>query len=121
VAPLVNELVEHPAIAVLRGHTQADEFEPHPRHFLDDQGVVQEPPAAKDVEIAELPRRDAQLMLVFPGKHRAEEFVVGKFRAKIFDRSDIRLADAVPASRSRGFTLRFTPIISAKACPCSWP
>src|SRR5678815_5919900 len=78
VLPLVDELVEHAAVAVLRSHTQADQFEAHPRNLLDDRWVIEEPPAAEDVQVAKFARGDAKLVLVLPCEHGAEEFVVGE-------------------------------------------
>ena len=84
-------------------------------------GVVQKPPAAEDVQVAELARGDAELVLIFAREHRAEEFVVGK-RAQSRSTAPMSARPTLsPASRSGGFTLRFTPIIIAKACPCSRP
>src|SRR5688500_4793680 len=51
VAPLVNDLVEHASVGMLRGEAQPKQFEAHARDFFDEQADVREPPATEDMQI----------------------------------------------------------------------
>ena len=73
--PLVDQLIKNPRIGMLRDKAGAEKFEAHPLHFVDDRGIVEEPPAAEDHQVAELSGGNAQLMLVFAREHGDEELV----------------------------------------------
>ena len=95
VGPFVTELVHDAAVAMLGGDVEAEEFDAHAGDFFDEGGVVEEPPAAEDVEIGEFSCGDAERVLVFAGEHRADEAVFWEGVADIFDGDDVRGVEAV--------------------------
>ncbi|MEY5015013.1 MAG: hypothetical protein RIS92_1371 [Verrucomicrobiota bacterium] len=95
VGPFVTELIHDATVAVLGGDVEAEEFDSHPGDFLDEGGVIEEPPAAEDVEVCELSCCDAERVLVFAGEHRADEAVFGEGVADIFDGDDVGDVEAV--------------------------
>src|SRR5688572_31926209 len=56
VVPLVDDLIEHARIGVLRCYAKADQLKAHVGHLRDDFRDVGKPPAAEDVEVAEFSR-----------------------------------------------------------------
>ena len=68
VFPLVNELLEHARVRVLRDEARAQHLESLARDLGNDRRIVQEPPATKRHQVVELPRRHTQLMLVLTRK-----------------------------------------------------
>src|SRR5215211_220587 len=82
VFPLVNQLLEHTRVRVLRNEALAQQLKPFARDLRDNRRIVQEPPAAKRHQVAELPRRYAQLVLVFTRKKRHQEFDVRILRTE---------------------------------------
>ena len=62
--PLVDQLIEHARIGMLRGEAQAQQFQAHARHLIDQAGIIEEPPAAEDMEVAEFTGEHAKFMLV---------------------------------------------------------
>src|SRR5688572_8176493 len=93
--PLVDDLVEHARVGMLRGETQAEQLQTHPGDFLDQERDVGEPPAAENVQVAKFSREDAKLVLVFPGENRAEEFVLRIGGAKVLKSGQVAQADAI--------------------------
>ena len=87
--PLVEQLLEHARVRVLRDEARAQQLEALARDLRDDRRVVQEPPAAERHQVGELPRRHAQLVLVLARQHRDEEPVVGMLRADAVEGGDI--------------------------------
>ena len=99
--PLVNDLVEHAGIGVLRGEAHPDEVEPHPGHLLDYAGDVGKPPATEYVQVAEFSGDDTQLVLALARQHGAEELVVRVTGAEILETNQAGLADAVAGQLHR--------------------
>jgi hypothetical protein len=89
VPPLVNQLVEHARVRVLRDEARAEQLKPLKRDLLDDGRVVEEPPAAERHQVRELPRRDAQLVLVLAREERDEEAHAGVRGAEPLDRAHV--------------------------------
>src|SRR5437016_3857914 len=58
IAPLIDQLLENARVRMLRDKTGAQHFQTFARNLFDDRWVVQEPPAAKRKQIAELPGID---------------------------------------------------------------
>src|ERR1044072_2069283 len=90
VFPFVDQLLEHARVRVLRDEGLAQQLEPLARHLRHDRGIVQKPPTTKRHQVAELPRRHAQPVLVLARKKRHEEFHVRMLQTKSFDRSHVR-------------------------------
>src|SRR5215207_2071009 len=59
VAPLVDQLLEHARVRVLRHEGGAEQLQPLRRNLPDHRRVVEEPPAPERQQVPELPRRDA--------------------------------------------------------------
>ena len=60
---------------MVRGHAQAQEFDAQARGFFHQRRYTRQPGAAEDVQVAELAREHADLMLVLTGQHGKEELV----------------------------------------------
>ncbi len=97
VAPFIEELIQNAGVRVLRDEAGAEQFDAHALDFFDEAGIVEEPPAAEDHEVAEFAGGDAQLVLIFSGEHGYEEFVFGEFAAEVDDGADVGLGGSVTA------------------------
>lgn len=95
VGPLVEELVEDAGVGVLGDEGGAEELEAFGGHLGDDRGVVEEPPAAEEFEVAELAGGDAQLVLGLAAEHGDEESVVGEGGAEAGDGGGVGFAEHV--------------------------
>eukprot|EP00534_Pseudo-nitzschia_fraudulenta_P002252 CAMPEP_0201119482 /NCGR_PEP_ID=MMETSP0850-20130426/3623_1 /ASSEMBLY_ACC=CAM_ASM_000622 /TAXON_ID=183588 /ORGANISM="Pseudo-nitzschia fraudulenta, Strain WWA7" /LENGTH=408 /DNA_ID=CAMNT_0047385211 /DNA_START=838 /DNA_END=2060 /DNA_ORIENTATION=+ len=73
VGPLVEQLVEDPPVRVLGGEGRPEHLDPHRRDLRNDRRVVAEPPAPVQVEVPELRRQDARLVLVGPRQEGRQE------------------------------------------------
>ena len=80
---------------MLQRDAEADQFQAHACHFIDDFRHVGEPPATEDVQVAEFSREDAEFVLVFAGENGGEEFVFRILRAKILNRKEMAEADGI--------------------------
>ena len=63
--PFVKELIQDPGIGMLWDKTGSEEFQARGGDFLDDTGIVEEPPAAKWYNVWEFPGGHAEFVLVF--------------------------------------------------------
>jgi len=53
VVPFVNQLVQNPGVGVLRDETGSEQLDAHSLDLFDQAGIVEEPPAAENHEVAE--------------------------------------------------------------------
>src|SRR5690348_6804166 len=81
---------------MLRNEAGAQHLNALARNFLDDRGVVHEPPASERKQVAELSRKYAQLVLIFAAQHARQETVGGKIAAEVLDGPHVGAADRVP-------------------------
>lgn len=102
VVPFVNQLIEDSGIGMLGNEAGSEQFDAHALDLLDEAGIVEEPPAAEDHQVAEFPGGDAKFVLVFAGEHGDEEFVFGELAAEVDDGEDIGLAGHVSGITERG-------------------
>ena len=65
VIPFIDQLVQNTGIGMLRHECPAEQLKPHLGDFSDQAGIVEKPPATERHQIAELPRHDAEFMLIF--------------------------------------------------------
>src|SRR4051794_22077440 len=65
VSPFVYDLLEDAGIRMLRDEAVAKHFDPLPSHFFDNGRIVQKPPASERQQVAEFPRVNAKLVLIF--------------------------------------------------------
>src|ERR1044072_1293967 len=68
VFPLVDQLLEHARIGVLRDETRAQQLQSLASDLRDDRRVIQKPPATKRHQIVKISRRHTQLVLVLARK-----------------------------------------------------
>mmetsp|Transcript_5074 Transcript_5074/g.12450 ORF Transcript_5074/g.12450 Transcript_5074/m.12450 type:complete len:344 (-) Transcript_5074:527-1558(-) len=71
--PLVEELVQDPAVRMLGGKGRPQHLDAHRCHFPNDGRVVAEPPAAIQVQVPKLGGQDARLVLVGPRQKRRQK------------------------------------------------
>src|SRR5215467_3432768 len=81
---------------MLRDEAGTQHLDALARNFLDDGSVVHEPPAPERKQIAELPRKYAEFVLIFAAQHTDQETVGGKIAAEIFYGAHVCAADSVP-------------------------
>ena len=89
VRPLVDELVENASVGVLRSHAEPQHLDTRACDLLDDAWVVIEPPAAKDVQVAELARQHDRFVVVLAGQDGQQEPVVRICAAEMADAVEI--------------------------------
>jgi len=117
--PLVNDLFQDPGVGMLRGEAQAEQFQAHAGDLLDQARVVQEPPAAKEMEIAEFAGQHTQLVLVLPGQNRDRELVVRKGGAQVLQSLQFAPPHSIAGQLQPGIDRPPDPGIKAKGRPNS--
>ena len=95
VMPLIDNLIEHTGIRMLRSKAQAKQFEPQARDFVHEIRDVIEPPATKDVQVAKLPGKDSEFVLVLAGQNRHEEFIFRESCAEILHDQKVAGTDPI--------------------------
>ena len=86
---------------MLRNEASPQHLQPLPRHLFHNRRVVEEPPAAERHQVRELPRVDAQLMLVLPAQHADQEPVPRILPRQVFHRPQIRLTQRIARQLQR--------------------
>ena len=109
VGPFVDELIEDAGVAVLGGEAEAEEFEAHAGDVFDERGIIEEPPAAEGVEVAELASGDAEGVLIFEGEGGDEEFILGEMGGEEFDRGEVGEAETIAGAEEVGVELATDP------------
>ena len=80
---------------MLRNKACSEKFHALPRDFLDDGGIVEEPPTSEWHQVIKLARIDGELVLVFAAEHAYEKPVIRKAAAKVFNRAQVRFPHGV--------------------------
>eukprot|EP00629_Pelagomonadales_sp_RCC1024_P019280 CAMPEP_0119281980 /NCGR_PEP_ID=MMETSP1329-20130426/25864_1 /TAXON_ID=114041 /ORGANISM="Genus nov. species nov., Strain RCC1024" /LENGTH=137 /DNA_ID=CAMNT_0007282619 /DNA_START=83 /DNA_END=492 /DNA_ORIENTATION=+ len=101
VAPLVDELVEHAAVRVLRREGRAQHLQAHGRDVADDGRVVAVPPAAVEVDVRELLRQHAGLVLVDAAEEGAQHLEARVRLQQPRQRPRVHALEAVAAAAGR--------------------
>mmetsp|Transcript_20570 Transcript_20570/g.57146 ORF Transcript_20570/g.57146 Transcript_20570/m.57146 type:complete len:268 (+) Transcript_20570:286-1089(+) len=103
--PLIHELVEHPCVGVLASKRRAEHLEAHPGRLVDDGRIVAEPPTSVHVQVAELPRDHAKLVLVACRQYCHEELHCGVSLAKLVEKTQVGYLNRVTGHDQSGISL----------------
>src|SRR5579875_1295479 len=95
VSPLVDDLLQHTCVRVLRNEAEPNHFDALARHLFYNGGIVQEPPAAERQQVPELASVYTKLVLILAAQYADEEAIVREFHAQMLQGPQICLSDCV--------------------------
>src|SRR5271155_679046 len=89
VAPLVDDLFQHPGVGMLGNKAGSQQLDSFAGNFFDNRRIVQEPPASKGHEVAEFSCIDAQFVLILTTKDAHQKTVFWIVSQDVFERAKI--------------------------------
>src|SRR5579884_64441 len=95
ISPFINHLLEHARIRMLWNEAEPDHLDAFAGHLLYYGRLVEKPPTTERQQVAEFPRINAELMLVFAAQYADQKAVLRKLNANVFHCAKIGLADRI--------------------------